>query len=113
MDDAEFAKHKARLKADTAREREPARDAIRQLAREQMAGVTGPLTYVPDRQQEPPAVEVDESSLFSRRAERIAEAAADHRARRRRADAETASQDRLHAKFRDLYGIDAADRMLG
>lgn len=88
-------------------------EATSALAAEQRAGITGPLQWKPEREAPAAhAVEPDASDLFSQRANRIAEAQADHRARRRVAEAEVASRERLHARYRDAYGIDEADRLM-
>lgn len=50
--------------------------------------------------------------VFSVRDARQQEAEGEHRARRRRAEAERASRERLHSFLRDAYGLDYADRFM-
>ncbi|MBT2420578.1 hypothetical protein J7F01_40350 [Streptomyces sp. ISL-22] len=49
---------------------------------------------------------------FTVRERRREAAELEHKARRRRADAETVTRDRLHARYRALYGADRADRLM-
>lgn len=94
------------------REVEKRRAAVRGLAAEHRAGITGPIRWQPDEPVEAVAPVVDDLP-FLRRQEAREESEAEHRARRRRADAERKSQERLHSKFRDIYGLDEANRMIG
>jgi hypothetical protein len=59
-----------------------------------------------------PASSAPDDLPFADRVERLAGMQADHWARRRRADAEVSSQDRIFSRLRDRYGIDEAERIM-
>ncbi|MEU4235104.1 hypothetical protein AB0F17_63460 [Nonomuraea sp. NPDC026600] len=86
-------------------------EATQRLAAEQRGGHTGPLTWQSDVEAldaPEPAGEVS----FAEHLQRREDAQNAHQARRRRADAERSSRERLHSTYRDLYGLDAANQMV-
>ncbi|SDN81437.1 hypothetical protein [Streptomyces wuyuanensis] len=107
---------------DQAERRQAARLAILQtcrandattvrLAREHREGRTGPLTWAPEAAT-PPQAPDDDGMWFLRREEQLAEARAEHAARKRRADAERQSSERLFNSLRDTMGADAAEEWM-
>jgi hypothetical protein len=103
MDDAERAALLARIT--------PVAGHVHRLAVEQLTGHNGPISSH-DGEQVAQYTEPVEEFPFARRDERIAEAQAAHRILRRRADAEVAIRERVHAKFVEWYGPAEADRMM-
>ncbi|OOC07550.1 hypothetical protein [Amycolatopsis azurea] len=88
----------------------------RRVAEDHLAGVTGPLPQPPPsrvqrRELQQPDTQ-DDGFIFSRREERQRELDADHRLRRRRADAEVNARENVHSRLRDWYGPEAADRWM-
>ncbi|SFO14514.1 hypothetical protein SAMN04489713_104265 [Actinomadura madurae] len=77
---------------------------MRRLAVMYVRAVTDGLTEA-DR------VELDgaEAPSFAAMRERAEASRLEHAARRRRAERETASRERIHGALRDVYGLDAAD----
>lgn len=95
---------------------ESQRTATIRAAQQQREGQTGPLTDMPKPRTEREIQRDDAEAaglIFSARADRIAEAQAEDRARRRRADEAVQQRDHLWETLRDSEGIDYADEWLG
>lgn len=93
--------------------------AARRLAAEHRDGYTGELPKLPPATRSaPPRARTEreqllDAGLYFTAAEHDRQAAdTAHRERRRRAEQDTTQRDRLHAKLRDLEGLDYADEYL-
>lgn len=109
MDRANFAELRALMLDGLASDRRA--EATARLAREHRQELK--RNSAPERHAATPPVVEDDGMWFSRREERVADAEAEHRARRRRADAEVASRERVHASLSRTYGPGVADRWMG
>lgn len=112
MNDEQFNDWKKRLRAMADRESTPAARAKRKLAAEGRAAHSKPLA--PRTLREPTEREqlLAHGFIFSVRDQERADSAAEHRARRRRAEQETGQRDRVWQALRDTQGVDAADAWL-
>ncbi|MGW2292286.1 hypothetical protein [Streptomyces phaeochromogenes] len=90
---------------------------VARLAAEQRRGVVGSLPAAPARSATARPLSEDDQDLaaglvFAVRDRRREAFELEHKARRTRAERELASRERLHSTYRDLYGLDEADRLM-
>ncbi|MEU1556938.1 hypothetical protein ABZ517_30155 [Streptomyces scabiei] len=112
MTDEEFTALKAKLKASASLGNAPAGKAARRFADLAPRERSTQQPEARPRQRTEREQLLDAGLLFSVRDRDLAEGAAEHRARRRRAQEETESRDRVWRRLRDTQGCDAADAWL-
>jgi hypothetical protein len=112
MTEDQFNDWKKRLRAMAARESTPAARAMRKLAAEGRAARSAPQETRTLRESTEREQLLDHGFIFSVRDQDRATSAAEHRARRRRAEQETGQRDRVWQALRDAQGMDAADAWL-
>lgn len=115
MNDEEFETLKARLRGQVARASTPAARTLHRFVADHLDATEVRSGALEARPTKPPTRReqlLDDGLIFSVRDQDRADGAAEHRARRRRADEETQHRDRVWQRLRDSQGIDAADAWL-
>jgi hypothetical protein len=101
---------KARLSAGIARDRTPAAAAFRRFVQPALESQAArPAAPQAPRQRSTREQLLDAGCIFSVHDQDRALSQADHRARRRIAEAETSGRESIYRTLRDSQGMDAAD----
>lgn len=103
---------KARMQAVADRESSPAGQAFRRFVAGHVDAAQAPTQPQAPRQPCEREQLLDSGLIFSVREQDRAAGAAEHRARRRRAEEATGQRERVWRHLRDTQGLDAADAWL-